>query len=116
MVVVLGVIWRMLALVMDFREVMRTSPPELGHCAPSPPVPYPHWPKLIILTLRIFFIRIWDPLPLALIHFFFIIKINNISFLLLFKLFLFFLIVIARYRLNTTKYLMKEPKKASESA
>ena len=25
-----------LALVMDFREVMLTSPPELAHCAPPP--------------------------------------------------------------------------------
>jgi len=26
--------WGVLALVMDFREVMLTSPPELAHCAP----------------------------------------------------------------------------------
>ena len=28
--------WGVLALVMDFREVMLTSPPELAHCAPPP--------------------------------------------------------------------------------
>ena len=31
--------WGVLALVMDFREVMLTSPPELAHCAPPPPPP-----------------------------------------------------------------------------
>ena len=31
------VIVGMVALVMDFREVMMTSPPELAHYAPSPP-------------------------------------------------------------------------------
>ena len=34
--------WGVSALVMDFREVMLTSPPELAHCAP-PPLDYPHW-------------------------------------------------------------------------
>ena len=29
--------WRVLALVLDFREVMLTSPPELAYCAPPPP-------------------------------------------------------------------------------
>ena len=28
--------WGVLALVLDFREVMLTSPPELAHCAPPP--------------------------------------------------------------------------------
>ena len=36
MVVVFMVIKGVFALVMDFREVMRTSPPELAHCAPPP--------------------------------------------------------------------------------
>ena len=36
-VVVLVVIVRVLALVVDFREVMMTSPPELAHSAPLPP-------------------------------------------------------------------------------
>ena len=31
--------WGVFALVMDFREVMLTSPPELAHCAPYPPYP-----------------------------------------------------------------------------
>ena len=30
------VIWGVFALVMDIREVMLTSPPELAHCAPPP--------------------------------------------------------------------------------
>ena len=28
--------WRVFALVIDFKEVMLTSPPELAHCAPPP--------------------------------------------------------------------------------
>jgi hypothetical protein len=35
-VVIFVVIWGVFALVMDFSEVMLTSPPELAHCA-SPP-------------------------------------------------------------------------------
>ena len=35
------VIWGLFALVMDFREVMWTSPPEWAHCAPPPPPPSP---------------------------------------------------------------------------
>ena len=31
------VIWGVFAVVMDFGEVMLTSPPELAHCAPHPP-------------------------------------------------------------------------------
>ena len=32
--------WGLLALVMDFREVMLTSPPELAHYASPPSCPY----------------------------------------------------------------------------
>ena len=31
-----GSVCGVLTLVMDFREVMLTSPPELAHCAPPP--------------------------------------------------------------------------------
>ena len=33
---IVGVYWEVLALVLDFREVMLTSPPELAYCAPPP--------------------------------------------------------------------------------
>ena len=47
--------WGVLVLVMDFREVMLTSPLELAHCAPPPP-PFdssfslnrPHWADSVI--------------------------------------------------------------------
>ena len=71
-------------------------------------LPYPHRPQLIISTLRNFLINIRDPPPPRLFTF---IKINDIFFVLLFNLYRFFLNVKARYRLNTTKYVIKEPKK-----
>ena len=36
--------WGVLALVMVFREVMLTSPPELAHCG-GVPVWLPQWPQ-----------------------------------------------------------------------
>ena len=38
--------WGVLALVMDFREVMLTSLPELAHCAPPPPLTVGHDPQI----------------------------------------------------------------------
>ena len=73
---------------------------------PTPP-PYPHRPKLIIFTLRNFLTHIWGP-PLPLSTF---IEINNIFFFFYLTFSDFFLIVKARYRLNTTKYVIKEPQK-----
>ena len=51
-VVVFVVIVGVLELVMDFREVMLTSTPELAHCAPSLPPQFSHCVYVAEWTLQ----------------------------------------------------------------